>query len=369
MGSRRLERTEIGVGRLRLRPWQPGDAGALQRLLDDPEVARWTPHPSPYTLDHAKARLADDDVHWAGGTRAELAVLDAATGELLGAVGLYSVEQSQAEVGWVVAAGARGRGLASEALPALCRWAWDTVGLTRLEARVLVGNIASRAVAEKCGFRLEGTRRTPGSETWVLSLLPTDELVDRRPLPASLRLGDGVVTLRRWAASDAADVARAGEDPDMARWLPVPSPYTLSDASAYVGTLVGRECADGVAAHAAVVDAAEGALLGAVSLKLPLRELGVGEIGYWTAPWARRRGVASRAAALLGRWGLEELRLGRVELLADVDNLASRRVAERAGYVREGIARQARAAVRAPGRRDFVLYSLVAADLARREVR
>jgi RimJ/RimL family protein N-acetyltransferase len=68
----------------------------------------------------------------------------------------------------------------------------------------------------------------------------------------------------------------------------------------------------------------------------------VGEVGYWTAPWARSRGVASRGAALVTAWGLDVLGLHRVELLADMENTASVRAAEKAGFAREGVARAAR---------------------------
>jgi RimJ/RimL family protein N-acetyltransferase len=75
-----------------------------------------------------------------------------------------------------------------------------------------------------------------------------------------------------------------------------------------------------------------------VHLDLAARE---GEIGYMVAPAARGRGASARAVRLLTRWGFEELALERLELRIDVTNRASERVAERAGYRREGVLRNA----------------------------
>jgi RimJ/RimL family protein N-acetyltransferase len=82
-----------------------------------------------------------------------------------------------------------------------------------------------------------------------------------------------------------------------------------------------------------------GAVLGfaaIVQLDLEARE---GEIGYLVAPAARGRGVAQRAVSLLTDWGFDEIGLLRLELRIDVDNGASERVAERAGYRLDGILR------------------------------
>jgi RimJ/RimL family protein N-acetyltransferase len=64
-----------------------------------------------------------------------------------------------------------------------------------------------------------------------------------------------------------------------------------------------------------------------------------GEIGYVIGPAARGRGMATRTLRLLTEWGFSELELERIELWIDVTNTASERVAERVGYVREGVLR------------------------------
>ena len=354
-----MEPLDITAGRFQLRAWEAGDEHALAALLDEPAVARWTPHPSPYTLADATARVAEDAACWAAGTRAELGVREATTGGLLAVVGLYRLTSTDAEVGWATAAAARGQGVASEAVAALCRWAFGGLGLLRLEARVEVGNSASRRVAEKAGFALEGVARSAASpggrtDTWVLSRLAGDVERDTARIPAYADRSDGVVTLRRWRSDDAADVARACTDPETARWLPVPVPYDLAAGQGYVDGIVPSQWADGTVANVGVADAVSGELLGAIGLTL--RD-GLGEVGYWTAPWARGRGVATRAAALHTSWALEVLGLPRVELLTDVDNLASQRVAERAGFVREGVARAIRPRPRGEERADMVVFS------------
>ncbi len=109
---------------------------------------------------------------------------------------------------------------------------------------------------------------------------------------------------------------------------------------------------------AVVADDAAGAVLGAVGLHAVDRHRGRTEIGYWTAPWARRQGVAARALRLLADWALSDLGMRRVDLYAEPTNLASQRVAESAGFergnvVRGGIALRGR-------RRDVIRFTLLA---------
>jgi RimJ/RimL family protein N-acetyltransferase len=66
------------------------------------------------------------------------------------------------------------------------------------------------------------------------------------------------------------------------------------------------------------------------------REPGYGEIGYWVVADARGRGVATRAVRLLADWARDELRLTHIDVLPHKDNVASRRVAEKAGFVDTG---------------------------------
>ncbi len=356
----RVDPVEITAGRLHLRPWQAGDAAALQDALADPAVGRWTGLP---TQPAAQWVTQTYPGRWADGSGAAFAVLDATSAELLGGVELHGIADGDADVGWCTAPGARGRGVATEAVQVLCRWAFGALGLHRLTAQVEVGNWASRALAEKAGFTVEGVLRgapAPGgrrADTWLASLLVTDEVRDRRAFPPLGRPTDGVVALRHPRESDLPLIARACDDAESARWLPLPVPYTEQDARGWALGLVPWEWAQGKVATTLVVDAAGDELLGAVAMT-PGRDR-TGEVGYWTAPWARGRGVAVRATRLHTAWAVEALGLARVELLTDVRNTASQRVAEQAGFVREGVARAVRAEPRGTARVDMVVWAHV----------
>jgi RimJ/RimL family protein N-acetyltransferase len=358
-----MQPTDITCGAVVLQPWTERDIEALLVGRNDPEVVRWTGSPFPYTREHAERYVLEETPQWwEEGSAATWAVHDAVTGAVLGAVALHRIKDGEGEIAYYTHPEGRGRGTTAEAVAAVCRWGFGALGLERIGWAAAVGNWGSRAVAQKVGFTFEGTLRLAYNQRgtrvddWVGSLLATDPMTDTRPLPTSVDLTDGVVRLRRWRPEDAADVARACDDPVTARWLPLPSPYTLEDGRGYVAALTAHAWADGLAAELAVTDARTGELLGAVGLKLRLH--GVGEIGYWTAPWARGRGIAARATVVQSRWGLEVLGLDRVELLAEVGNVASQRVAEKAGFTREGVLRRARRD-RHGTPRDFVSFSLV----------
>jgi RimJ/RimL family protein N-acetyltransferase len=109
-------------------------------------------------------------------------VVDPRGGELLGAVGLAYVEweDEKAEIGYWVAASARGRGVALRAVRLLARWAFADLGLFRLEILADVENPASIAVARACGFSEEGVLRGNTlirgrrGDSLIFSLLRTD---------------------------------------------------------------------------------------------------------------------------------------------------------------------------------------------------
>jgi RimJ/RimL family protein N-acetyltransferase len=87
-------------------------------------------------------------------------------------------------------------------------------------------------------------------------------------------------------------------------------------------------------------------------------------VGYWVGADARGRGVATTATRLAGNWAFEAVpELARLQLRAAVENVASNRVAEKAGFTREGVLRAQRFNPRLGRRVDFVMWSLLREEL------
>lgn len=162
-------------------------------------------------------------------------------------------------------------------------------------------------------------------------------------LPApEVGLSDGAVLLRPWRESDVPQLVEAANDPEVPKWTAAPEPYTDADARAWVrGEPVAVEPPGDRVSFAIASADDDSQLLASMSIMRIFRG-GTGEIGYWVAPWARAKGVATRAVRLLARWSFGEFELRRIELVIAVENTGSNRVAEKAGFTREGVLRQYR---------------------------
>lgn len=170
-----------------LRPWTLDDLGFVVDACQDAELSRFSPAiPSPYGERDARAWFESQTPARVAGEELNLAVVDATSGRLLGAIGLIKVSETamSAEVGYWLAREARGHGHISRAVRLLARWAFDELGLARLELTTDPENVASQRVAERCGFRQEGHLRShvlirhsgQRRDTLVYGLLPGDLL-------------------------------------------------------------------------------------------------------------------------------------------------------------------------------------------------
>ena len=175
-------------------------------------------------------------------------------------------------------------------------------------------------------------------------------------------LTDGVVLVRQWEDSDASAIVSAIDgDPEISVWLElIPQPYTVHEARTWIA-LAASMWRERTGSPFAVVVGEE--VIGGVGINWIDRDEAVGDIGYWLRKDARGRGYTTRAVRLASEWAFS-VGCERLQLRADAENVASLRVAERAGFTREGIQRSARYNPRLGRRMNFVVFSLLPGELS-----
>jgi len=173
-------------------------------------------------------------------------------------------------------------------------------------------------------------------------------------------LTDGVVSLRPWEEEDIpALVAGIDGDPDVTIWLElIPQPYTESEAIAWVAATRAMWREGSGSPFAVCVS---GEVVGGVGVNWVDREQAVGDIGYWLRRAERGKGYTTRAVRVVARWAFE-CGCERLQVRADTENESSQRVAERAGFLREGVQRSARYNPRLGRRMNFAVFSLLPSD-------
>lgn len=162
--------TELRTARLLLRPFRPGDGAVLHEALAETLPALreflwflpWVAE-AP-TAASAEARCRRCAANFIARTDLPYLAFELATGRLVASVGLHRTEWQlpKTEVGYWVRSSATGQGYAAEGVNALVGWALDAaggLGAQRVELVTDSDNSASRRVAERCGFTLEGTLR------------------------------------------------------------------------------------------------------------------------------------------------------------------------------------------------------------------
>jgi RimJ/RimL family protein N-acetyltransferase len=131
------------------------------RLVRDPSSVRHTRIPEPAPPDFPERWLERYEAGRSEGTREAFAIEDE-TGAFLGVALAPSVERVErsAELGYIVAPEARGRGVGTEALRLLTEWALSEKGAERIELLIAVDNEPSKVVAARCGYVREGVLRS-----------------------------------------------------------------------------------------------------------------------------------------------------------------------------------------------------------------
>ena len=163
--------------------------------------------------------------------------------------------------------------------------------------------------------------------------------------------------LRPWQPADAPAVVAAYQDPGIRRWH-VRS-MNENEALAWIEAWPKRWRQESGCGWAVASDVG---VLGQVSLRTVSLDAGAAEISYWVLPEARGRRIAQRALAAVTTWSFDVLGLHRIELNHSTQNPASCRVAERAGYLAEGVKRSE--VQHADGWHDMHLHARIATDPA-----
>ncbi|MEU4548465.1 GNAT family N-acetyltransferase [Nonomuraea dietziae] len=354
-------RLRITTDRLVLRLFQSDDAERVRAVVEAGH--RFLPPGAPGHVA-AIAHWLSTGVHelQRSGQGVHLAMIDAEQ-RVVGAISLFRTQWGAGvtEVGYGVHPLHRGRGFATEAVRGLSAWVFATTELRRIELRANLDNSPSIRVAEKAGYTYEGVLRAAELEddgphdlvvfgllrgaTGAPNVLPHEELVTPRLL------------LRRFTPDDVPDLTATAADELTQLRTGLPRDYTEGHGRAYALLISEQHRLSGGGIAWAVVERETGRFVATVDLKGTEWGHRATEVGYMTAPWARGKGYAGEAVLGIARWLFGRHGFQRLQLRAAVSNLASQRVAEKAGFVREGVARNG------AGTEDLVIFSLVPSDL------
>ncbi len=360
-----------------LRAPRESDVEGSYEQCQDPDSQKWTDIPLPYAREDARTYLRhvipggwETDREW--GFVVE-ATDDAGVPRFAGTISLRNRGSSRAEIAYGAHPWARGRGVMERALRLLLAWGFEHRDLQTVVWLAARGNWPSRRLAWRLGFSFDGTvrrwltRRDELDDAWVGTLRRGEEMAPRAPwMNAPTIVGERVV-LRATTEADLPRLVEAANDPDVQKYS-----RTMREAAPHDETTMRKrelgmreEAARGVAMLWTVADPGTDELLGWVSL-FELHPGDCAEVGYWTHPGARGRGVAREACLLAVRHAFVDaedggLGLRRLRASVAVVNAASQRIVEAAGFRRIGVERSS--SLLGDGTHvDTILYDHLPAD-------
>lgn len=360
-------------GTVALRAHRADDVPALVEQATDPLMVEWTTVPVPSTEETARDFATKViPAGWRDGSAWAFAVeVRDASGapRFAGTVELRDRGDRRAEIAYGAHPWARGRGVMERACRLLLEWGFTARRLETVIWWANKGNWASRRLAWRLGFSTDGVlrhwlpQRGELLDAWVGVLVAGDPREPRSPWLEAPRIDGPTVTLRPFGPDDAPRIVEACRDEQTAYWLAgLPSPYEKEDALTYIEGHPEQH-ASGSGVTWAVVDPATDLAVGSIGL-FDLSRGRRAEVGFWTHPEARGRGVMTAAVRLVARHAfvpVEDGGLGlrRLVVLHSEGNVGSQRVIERNGFVRVG--RERDAATLRDGRVvDHLVYDLLA---------
>lgn len=151
-------------GLITLRPVHEGDIEEIYLACQDPLIPRYTTVPSPYARTHAQV-FVEEQVPARFASKSELlfVITHGYEGEesFCGLISFHTIclGNHTAEIGYWIAAPARGKGVGSAATKMITDYGFQTMGFKRIEATVVLDNEASKALLRSAGYELEGVMR------------------------------------------------------------------------------------------------------------------------------------------------------------------------------------------------------------------
>ena len=179
----------------------------------------------------------------------------------------------------------------------------------------------------------------------------------------NISLTNGIITLRSYRDEDADLIYEAAREsiPEMTPWMPWCHPdYSLQESRDWISNC-SEKWEQGSEYNFAITDTLTGRYLGGCGLNDMRHDRNIANLGYWVRTSETKKGVATTTTLLLADFGINQLNLKRIEIVVDVDNIASQRVAEKSGATREGILRNRLAQNGEPT--AAVMFSLIPQDL------
>lgn len=342
-------------GPVTLRAPTAEDARGSWEQCQDPLSQQWTAVPVPYSMADARDFVEGIVPRGWREDRDYCFIVEAAdhdgTPRYAGAVSLRPQGSRRAEVAYGSHPWCRGRGVMERALRLLLEWGFSELDLAMVVWWANRGNWASRKLAWRLGFTMDGTvrswlpQRGELRDGWVGTLLRDEPRAPGSPWYDVPTVVGPTVTLRPLRDSDAPRIQEACAEGRLRHWVAsLPSPYTLDDAKAFLESC-REQHATGSGLSWAVADPATDVLLATISL-FDVRPGRDAEIGFWTHPAARGRGVMTEACRLVVRHAFVPeddggLGLRRLRATAADGNAASVHVVLANGFTAVGTERGA----------------------------
>ncbi len=365
---------ELYDGTVRLRAHRETDVPGMVEMCRDPISNQWMDLPHPYRPADAEWFVREVIAPgWRAGTARGWAIEATNSDGFSSYAGNVDIRGGPAAtIGFVLHPWARGRGVMARAVRLALSWSLVEVAIESVSWLAQVGNVASLRVAWATGFRFQATvprqlGPPPLSDAWLATVVTGDQLCPRTSwLTPTVLAGEGVV-LRAFVEADIPRIVEACSDARTRHWLTsMPSPYTEDSARAYLHSLPVEESSARRVVWC-IADPASDLLLANIAIfDLAAQDRSSGEIGYWTHPDARGRGVMTEALRLVVDHAFAPvtergLGLRRLQLLAAAGNSASGHIARRSGFVEVGRERQAE--LLGDGSHDDLLtFDLLASD-------